>query len=233
MYKNKYQTIRLNLSLLSELSQLNLESLFTTIYQQGFWGTDEKSHFYSGSGSHEEKLILPYIKKVRQFLSSFETPPVVVDLGCGDFKIGQQLVDLCSIYHGCDIVADLINHNRTQFKLDGLVFSCIDATRDDLPKGDILIVRQVFQHLSNEAIAMILQQSNKFSYIIVTEHLPEGGFTANIDKSSGPDSRLRFNSGVDITAPPFSLQPDKQQILCTVSDTKDFPGIITTTLYQM
>lgn len=229
----KIQTARLNKSKLRELAQMDLPRLFSTVYEQAYWGTDNEGGFYSGSGSHDEKPVRPYIEQVRMFLSSFKTPPSLVDLGCGDFAIGRQLTDLCSTYHGCDIVNELIEYNRTKFEQAAIRFSCIDACRENLPSGNVLIVRQVLQHLSNDAIAAILKQFNAFQYVIITEHLPAGTFTPNIDKSSGPDSRLRLGSGVDITAPPFSLKTGLQQVMCEIKDNGDFPGVIKTTLYQM
>lgn len=229
----KTQTARLKKSKLRELAQMDLPRLFSTVYKNAYWGTENGHAFYSGRGSHDEKLVRPYLEQVGIFLSSFDTPPTLVDLGCGDFAIGRQITDLCSSYHGCDIVNELIEYNRENFEQAAVRFSCIDATREKLPSGNVLIVRQVLQHLSNHAIAAILKQFPDFQYIIVTEHLPGGKFTPNIDKPSGPDSRLRLGSGVDISAPPFSLRPAFQEVLHEVKDNGDFPGVIKTTLYYM
>ena len=158
---------------------------------------------------------------------------MVIDLGCGDFNIGRQLTDLCSTYHGCDIVEPLIEHNIRKFSQDGVAFSCIDATTQKLPQGDVLIVRQVLQHLSNAAIQKVVTQFTDFVHVILTEHIPDGDFVANIDKPSGPDSRLRLGSGVDITAPPFSLKPVSQQVLSGVRDRNDIPGTIRTIVLKM
>ena len=185
------QTVRLNKSTLRALAQMDLTELFREIYRNNYWGSDKHHVFYSGSGSHDEKLIRPYIDEVRKFLSSFATPPVVIDLGCGDFNIGRQLADLSSMYHGCDIVEQLIEYNLGKFGQDRIRFSCLDATTQILPPGDVLIVRQVLQHLSNAAIQKVVKQFTDFAHVILTEHIPQGGFVANLDKPSGPDSRLR------------------------------------------
>mgnify|MGYP001818811637 CR=1 FL=1 len=230
---HKSQPARLNKSRLRELAQMDLPRLFSSVYKNAYWGAENGHAFYSGSGSHDKKLVRPYIEQVRRFLLSLQTSPSIVDLGCGDFAIGRQLTDLCSSYHGCDVVNALIEYNRENFEQAAVRFSCIDASREKLPSGNVLIVRQVLQHLCNDAIAAILKQFPDFQYIIVTEHLPDGKFTSNIDKPSGPDSRLRLASGVDITAPPFSLRPAFQEVLHEVKDNGDFPGVIKTTLYYM
>ena len=43
-------------------SYLNNEKIFKKIYKKQIWGSDKKFKYYSGSGSHEKKIIVPYIK---------------------------------------------------------------------------------------------------------------------------------------------------------------------------
>ena len=76
------------------------------VYKMKLWG-DNQSDFYSGSGSHSPELVLPYIEVLTAFLTSFENPLTVCDLGCGDFNIGKQLVQHSKKYVAVDIVPDL------------------------------------------------------------------------------------------------------------------------------
>lgn len=218
---------------LRELAKLDRQQLFSTIYREKYWGHDGKGPFYSGSGSYDIHVVAPYIHSVRDFLQTFSEKPVLVDLGCGDFEVGRQLSDLCHHYHGCDIVPELIDFNRRTFSGGHITFHCIDATTEKLPAGDILIVRQVLQHLSNDDISAIMQQFEQYHYLLLTEHLPAGDFKPNIDKPAGPDSRLRFKSGVQLTEAPFCLKPVSSQILCENANTCDFGGVITTSLYRL
>ena len=55
------------------------------------WGGD-RSEFYSGLSSHHPETVNRYITVVSAFLYDFETPPIVRDLGCGDFIVGKELV---------------------------------------------------------------------------------------------------------------------------------------------
>ena len=41
--------------------------------------------------------------------------PTFVDLGCGDFRVGRQLLPLCSGYIGVDIVKPLICRNQEKY----------------------------------------------------------------------------------------------------------------------
>ncbi len=70
------------------------------------------------------------------------------------------------------------------------------------------LVRQVFQHLSNEEISAALSNCVSFRYLLITEHFPpiNQEFRANLDKPHGPDTRLSDNSAVVIGAAPFCLK---------------------------
>ncbi|NAS30557.1 methyltransferase domain-containing protein [Flavobacteriaceae bacterium R38] len=200
------------------------------IYEMKLWGNDD-SEFYSGIGSHHPEIINPYIKAVTSFLTSFETPLTVCDLGCGDFNIGKELVKHSKRYIAVDIVTDLIAHNKEKFAAENLEFHCFDIATDSLPQGDCAILRQVLQHLSNAEIQRIIPKLADFKYIILTEHLPEGNFTPNKDIISGQGIRLKKHSGLDILAPPFNLKVKEQQQLSSVV-VDDHKGVIITTLYK-
>ena len=75
------------------------------VYRMKLWG-DNRSDFYSGIGSHHPELVEPYIETVKSFLTSFETPLVVCDLGCGDFNVGKEVVEHSRKYVAVDIVEE-------------------------------------------------------------------------------------------------------------------------------
>jgi len=202
--------------------------IMETIYKQKDWGGDGPD-FYSGQGSHLPKIVDPYLRKILQFLNGFAPKLSVCDLGCGDFNVGKQLVDASSKYIAVDIVPELIARNKALFKHPNLEFVCLNIIDDVLPMADCVLVRQVFQHLSNEQIASVANKLKKFKYVIVTEHLPKGDFIPNMDKQTDADIRLSKNSGVVLTAPPFNFKPLKRRELIQVHIKK---GQIVTTLYQ-
>lgn len=202
--------------------------IMETIYKQKDWG-GEGQDFYSGLGSQLPKIVDPYIRKILQFLDAFDPKLTVCDLGCGDFNVGNQLVGASSKYIALDIVPELIARNKALFKHPNLEFGCLNIIDDALPMADCVLVRQVFQHLSNQRIAKVVDKLQKFKYVIVTEHLPKGDFVPNIDKETDAYIRLCKNSGVVLTAPPFNLSPMKQRELIQVHIKM---GQIVTTLYQ-
>ncbi len=200
------------------------------IYNLNLWGGND-SVFYSGIGSHHPELIDPYIEVVSSFLTSFESPPIVCDLGCGDFNVGKELVKHAKKYIAVDIVPGLIANNKIKFKDENLEFLCLDIAVDDLPSGDCAIVRQVLQHVSNAEVHRILKKLMHYKYVIITEHIPKGDFIPNKDIISGQGIRLKKQSGLNIRSAPFSFQVKEEQQLMAV-EINNGKEVIVTTLYQ-
>ncbi|MEP6260617.1 MAG: class I SAM-dependent methyltransferase [Gillisia sp.] len=201
------------------------------IYEENLWGGDSVE-YYSGSGSHHPELVDPYVETVSAFLKSFETPPVICDLGCGDFNVGKELVRFSKKYIALDIVPDLIAHNKTAFQAENLEFQVLDIAQEDLPSGDCAILRQVLQHLSNAEIKSVVEKLYAFKYVILTEHLPEGSFAPNKDIISGQGNRLKKKSGVNITAPPFNFKVQEEKQILSVKH-PGFKGVLVTSLYRV
>jgi predicted TPR repeat methyltransferase len=82
--------------------------------------------FYSGDGSHDSEIVIPYIKAFVSFLTSFKTTLTVCDLDCGDFNIGNQLMKCTKQYCAVDIVENVIEFNKEKFKVENLEFQCLD-----------------------------------------------------------------------------------------------------------
>jgi SAM-dependent methyltransferase len=207
---------------------------FSKIYRDGTWRTegDETTDYSSGSGSHHPSRVDPYVIEVARFLTTLGHKPDAVDLGCGDFHVGSRIAEFCGRYIACDIVPSLIEFNRAKFHDLDVEFRTLDISTDELPNGDVVFVRQVLQHLTNQQIAHIISElSEKYKYLVLTEHLPATpGFVANLDKTVGPHTRLSVGSGVVLTQAPFDLVPLEQSELCRV---KDGDGVILTTLYKL
>tara|TARA_R110001592_G_scaffold38643_7_gene127408 strand:+ start:16 stop:690 length:675 start_codon:yes stop_codon:yes gene_type:complete len=201
------------------------------VYEMKLWGTNN-TDFYSGAGSHQPEIINPYIEVLKIFLNSFKTPITVCDLGCGDFNVGKELVKYSKNFVAVDIVEDLITHNKEHFKEENVAFYCLDIAKDELPKADCALIRQVLQHVSNAEIQCIASKLTAFKYVIVTEHLPVGNFTPNKNIISGQGIRLKKQSGVNLLAPPFNFKVKKEKQLIAIH-LKDNKGAIRTTLYEL
>ena len=114
-------------------------------------------------------------------------------------------------YTGIDVVEDLINYNVTTFKSSNVQFICRDVANDNepLPDGEILIIRQVLQHLSNADIKKILSKALKFKFLFVTESVYDGADAVfNIDRQNSGTASARFSqkSGIYLEHSPFNVK---------------------------
>lgn len=214
--------------------------VFKSIYSKKLWTPDllkKKYKYYSGTGSYNSDIVDDYIKSLKKFISKMDNVPDIVDLGCGDFEVGSKLINSCKNYVAVDIFKDLINSNKSKYKKTKVNFLCLDITKDELPNGDIGILRQVLQHLSNKSIKNFIKNlDNKYKYIILTEHYPAGtNFKPNVDKIEGADIRLSNKSAVLLTEPPFNLKPVNMFDLCNTTTNKisGFQGYINTKVIQL
>ena len=185
--------------------RLSRKDLFTRIYEQHEWGGKGEGVFCSGSGStasHGDE----YGGVVREFIAEHGIKSVV-DLGCGDFTVAGGILMPGVRYVGVDIVEALVERNRKRFADAHVSFEHLDVVTDPLPDGELCLIRQVLQHLSNDEIQAVLAKTRKYRYTLITEHLPSPSRSPkpNKDKPHGPDTRVYDDSGVYVDQPPFSL----------------------------
>lgn len=188
-------------------SNMDAAEVFSEIYAQKQWGGGKDENFTSGTGSRDA-YTGRYCELINAFIQKHKVQ-TVVDLGCGDFRVGRRIAKPEISYIGVDVVQDLIAYNERTFGADQIGFQCADLTSGVLPDGDLGLLRQVLQHLSNKEILVALEKCAKYRYVIVTEHLPNGRkIKPNLDKPHGPGIRLYWNSGVFIDQPPFSQKTE-------------------------
>jgi SAM-dependent methyltransferase len=183
----------------------SITEIFTGIYSANEWG-GAPGEFYSGPGSEDPSVSL-YAGIIKAFINSHQIT-AVVDLGCGDFKVGRQMQVPGVRYFGVDIVQALVDRNQGQFGSDSISFRCLDIIKDRLPDAELCLIRQVLQHLSNEEIKLILDNVKKYRYVIITEQrLPAYmKIVPNKEKPHGPDTRSIDNSCVYLDRPPFNVK---------------------------
>ena len=183
--------------------------IFSDIYRTGAWAgrhsRDRAGSFYSGPGS-DERFGKPYSSAVLSFIRERGIKRVV-DLGCGDFRVGRLIAPQVEHYVGVDVVPELIAHNAKHCAMPNVEFHCLDVTSDRLPPGDLCLVREVFQHLSNAQILSALGAMRQYRYGIVTEAQPAdlAGFRPNRDRPAGTSARSFFGSGIRLDLPPFNI----------------------------
>jgi SAM-dependent methyltransferase len=184
--------------------RLSVSEAFSAIYRSHAWGSIEDRPFCSGDGSIREEAVGPYCVMIREFITANNIRRVV-DLGCGDFAVGSRFTGPSVDYVGIDVVPDLIRYNQEHFAAPGVEFRCMNIIEDELPQGDLCLVRQVLQHLSNAQIQQTLRSLRLYRYVIATEHVYAGaGLRRNRDKPQGPGTRIPRRSGVFLESSPFN-----------------------------
>src|SRR5262249_22061531 len=128
----------------------------------------------------------------------------IVDLGCGNFEVAQRFLSPELNYVGCDIVPNLVAHNTARFATERIEFRTLDLVTDPLPNGDLCVIRQVFQHLSNRDIAAVLRKVRQYRLLVVTDEQVVGDKSgSNADIMPYHGTRRVFRQGLKLEAAPF------------------------------
>ncbi len=128
----------------------------------------------------------------------------VLDAGCGDFN-WQKTLDLdLESYVGIEVVEDLAALNRARHGTDRRRFVSLDIIRDELPRADLILCRDVLVHLKNSQVVAALAnfRKSRSRYLLATtftgdhanEDVPLGGWRpVNLSREPfhlGPPLRL-------------------------------------------
>ncbi|TAN58440.1 class I SAM-dependent methyltransferase [Patescibacteria group bacterium] len=190
-----------------KLRKLDTKTVFTDIYRNNSWG-DAQS--ISGTGSNLEQTEVTR-KELQKLFSDFNIK-AILDIPCGDFH-WMKHVDLRQInYTGGDIVEEIIIGNK-KYEKENIRFENLDLTKDDLPKSNLILVRDCLVHLSYNDIFQALQNicRSKSTYLLTTTFAER---TSNSDIFTGQWRPLNLEK------PPFAL-PKPIQIIneqCTEED---------------
>ena len=109
----------------------------------------------------------PFVKFINKFLEDHNDIHTVVDIGCGDWQIGKHFDLANRKYIGCDVSDYIIKKTKAKFASANREFLHLDAISDELPKGDLVICKDVMQHLCNRDIHCLLSKISIFRYIII------------------------------------------------------------------
>jgi 2-polyprenyl-3-methyl-5-hydroxy-6-metoxy-1,4-benzoquinol methylase len=230
----KPTTVKLQSTAAESEATTSLGLTFDNIYSKKLWGksSERPQDVYSGLGSHDEAIVGPYVAALSDFFSKFDNKLSAVDVGCGDFAVGSRIRHLFDNYTACDVSKVVIEAAKSKHSDSSVDFRHLDATSEELPKGDVVLIRQVLQHLDNRSIKKIVENFNgKYQYAVITEHLPLAtNFPPNVDKPSGADIRLSVGSGIILSEAPFLMSFKKATELLAKPQ---FGGRIVTTLYEL
>lgn len=163
---------------------------FTGIYDSNHWGVG------SGVGSAPANAV-PYLRFVQDFLAN-NAISSVVDIGCGDWQFSHLIDWGTATYDGFDVVESVIAKNTEMFSRPGVSFHTLSDLQD-LPSADLVLVKDVLQHLPLRDVQEYLEHClAHYKFALVTNDIFPDQWT-NVDISHGSGRALRFE------LPPFDL----------------------------
>lgn len=163
---------------------------FSKIYSTGKWGIG------SGPGSYKENTV-----EYRAFLQNYileNNVQSIIDVGCGDWQIFKLLNLDQVIYTGYDCVSDVIKTNSELYASPNIWFECLDLTTcANRLEADLIIVKDVFQHLSFKNIFKIWSIIKNNTVLLVNDSIEK----ENKDIQDGGYRELNLEKE------PFNLDP--------------------------
>ena len=137
------------------------KEVFTGIYANNLWGSDESVSGMGSSISSSANIIDALNLIIDRYSISS-----IIDIGCGDFNWMKE-VNLSGVsYLGLDIVDGLIDSNIEKYSSDNINFMVSDITIDQLSAADLILCRDVLLHYSIEEnkkiIKNIVDSGSKF-----------------------------------------------------------------------
>ena len=173
-----------------------LSDTFNGIYADGYWGKDVTGKGTSGTGSTLE-ITREYRAFIEDFIRKHDVRSVV-DAGCGDWGFSSAIDWGGASYLGIDIASDVIESVRRKHETDRIKFKVGDIT-DDLPPADLLISKDVLQHISNELVHKFIRNNlrqGKYKWAILTNDRA----VTNGDTINGG------YRAINLAAPPFEVR---------------------------
>ena len=172
-------------------------AVFTEIYENDVWGDNNNPNYKgsSGIGSAHFYNKYTYIPFMHQFLDEYNIKSVV-DLGCGDFRIGPALYDDRDVtYTGYDAYDKLIEYHKARINNpQKYTFITSDFTKKSelvgLKPADLCILKDVLQHWPYRTIIKVMDylvSCKKYKYILVVNCYKKDG---EFDRSFKKDIKM-------------------------------------------
>ncbi len=179
------------------LKNRDSSAVFTEIYDQKIWRIDKDGESTSGKGSTVEATI-SYRIMLQNFLKDHAIKSVV-DLGCGLWEF-SHLIDWQGIeYRGLEVVPSVVALNKSRYENDHIHFEEFDALKSELPQADLLICKDVLQHLTNQDVEKLIEMFKKYKYCLITNSLDP-------DEWLNQDIKRGEYRSLDLTKPPFNCK---------------------------
>ena len=143
--------------------QNNLNEIFSQIYKNKIWGSKVSIGSDSGEGSNPDTA-MPYVNFIKQIIIEYKIKSVL-DLGHGDWEMWRDYRFENVEYTGLDVVDYLTRDLSIKYGNSRTKFITINGD-SEYPDSDLLICKDVLQHLSNEDIRNIWTKIDKYNLVV-------------------------------------------------------------------
>ena len=173
-----------------------LTNVFSSIYSNNKWGVG------SGPGSspiNSKEYRQSLVKILEQ--NDIDT---VLDYGCGDWQFSSLIEwnKYISSYIGVDVVPNVINENKKKFTNKHIEFQLVNENWK-FPTVDLIICKDVLQHLSNTIVTKLLENFKLHSdYLFLTNDI------THIKKITNQDCLNGKFRPLDLLKDPWNLKGD-------------------------
>lgn len=171
---------------------MKINNIFSEIYDKNSWNGG------SGPGSNPESNKL-YISLLESFLTENKISSIV-DAGCGDWQFSKFINWNNINYKGYDVVKSVIDYNQSNYSSETVSFQLYNGDPKLLPSADLLIIKDVLQHLSFSQINEFILNFPKYKYCLITNCINLKGKTVN------RDVRIGSRTDLDLRLDPFNLE---------------------------
>lgn len=162
-----------------------LRAIFDDIYANDRWNGG------SGPGSNPQHT-RDYVDFLDQILWDAHVESLL-DIGCGDWQLGQQF-DLCGVtYKGIDVSQEAVSRAHMRAPRGTDISVCDVANVEGL--FDLVHIKDVFQHLPFDEVRRILEACKRHKFVLVTNEHPAADF----------DIQAGQYRPIDVSQPPISF----------------------------
>lgn len=132
----------------------SVSEVFTKIYETGGWG----KKWDSGAGS-DLSFASPYIGYVSRFIKDAKAS-AVLDAGTGDGRVLDSIIKQVKRKKTKFLATDCSEAIVAMGKkaCPGAEWSVLDLAKDEIPKADIVLLKDVLNHLPNNLIESVLDR---------------------------------------------------------------------------
>jgi hypothetical protein len=176
--------------------------IFGKIYKSQIWGDGSEENPLSGSGSNPANA-KPFVNFVKELIPR-EKVKSVLEVGHGDWAMWKDYRFPNLMYMGIDVAAGLSEQIQEIYADDFHAFQYLDFCETELPPADLLVTKDVLQHLPNDEIIRLLGSLAPYKSVVICNDIYVSG-TLLFETREFLQLRHRFRKFLKGESPFFSV----------------------------